>query len=373
MVAIKRSHITVERDRHGNRRYYFRKGHGARVRMREEPGSEEFDRRYHELVRNAQTAQPRQGQAKAGTFACLCQTYMGSAEFRALDPRTQYVRRQILDHIFAEPIVPGSTKVVADCPLAKFTSKSVRAIRDRKRDAPEAANARVKAIRAVYKWALEPGSEVEGIAANPAVGVPSLAPKRKGGFPPWEPENIAQYEQFHPVGTKARLALDLLRYTGVRRADAIRLGRQHVRNGTLSFVAHKGRNKSPVQVDLPITPALQASLDAGPVGDMVFLVTNQGKAYTHGGFGNWLRRQCKMAGIVGRSAHGVRKAAATLAAENGATVHELMAMFAWVTLKQAERYTRAADRKRLSANAAHLLSSSEGERKSLTKIPNTAK
>lgn len=52
-----------------------------------------------------------------------------------------------------------------------------------------------------------------------------------------------------------------------------------------------------------------------------------------------------------KSAHGRRKAAATRAADNGATAHALMAIFGWIDIKEAEIYTRAADRKRLAARA----------------------
>jgi hypothetical protein len=51
----------------------------------------------------------------------------------------------------------------------------------------------------------------------------------------------------------------------------------------------------------------------------------------------------------------LRKAGATLAAENGASIHELMAIFGWLTMKETERYTQAARRKRLAKNAGHLL------------------
>jgi integrase len=57
------------------------------------------------------------------------------------------------------------------------------------------------------------------------------------------------------------------------------------------------------------------------------------------------------AGVLDKSAHGLRKTAATRAAENGATTHELMAIFGWVDIKEAEIYTRAANRKRLAAQA----------------------
>jgi integrase len=57
------------------------------------------------------------------------------------------------------------------------------------------------------------------------------------------------------------------------------------------------------------------------------------------------------AGVKDKSAHGLREAAATRAVENGATAHELMAIFGWIDIKEAEIYTRAADRKRLAAQA----------------------
>jgi integrase len=173
------------------------------------------------------------------------------------------------------------------------------------------------------------------------------------------------------TATKARLALDLLIYTGARRSDVIRLGRQNVKGQVLSFIAFKGRNKAPVQVDLPILAELAAALDVGPVGDMVFLVTEHGKPYTHAGFGNWFRRQCDEAGLKGRSAHGLRKAASVTAAENGATPHELQAIFGWKTLKEAERYTTAANRKDLAMRSPHLLSRADREQKSLTSSAQT--
>ena len=89
-------------------------------------------------------------------------------------------------------------------------------------------------------------------------------------------------------------------------------------------------------------------IDASPVGEMTFVVTDQGRPFTVAGFGNWFRERCNEAGLVHCSAHGLRKSAATVAAENGATAHELMAIFGWLTLQEAERYTRAAERKKLA-------------------------
>jgi integrase len=67
-------------------------------------------------------------------------------------------------------------------------------------------------------------------------------------------------------------------------------------------------------------------------------------------FGNWFRDACKAAGVPG-SAHGLRKAGATRAANNGATVAQLEAIFGWSGGGMASLYTRQADRTRLAKEA----------------------
>ena len=84
-------------------------------------------------------------------------------------------------------------------------------------------------------------------------------------------------------------------------------------------------------------------------------MTEYGKSFTAAGFGGWFRARCDEAGLHHCSAHGVRKAGATIAAENGATDRQLMALYDWTSEKQANVYTAAADRKRLAADAAKLI------------------
>jgi len=59
------------------------------------------------------------------------------------------------------------------------------------------------------------------------------------------------------------------------------------------------------------------------------------------------------------SAHGVRKIAATRAANSGATVAQLEAIFGWSGGTMASLYTREADRKRLAIEAMHKLAGNE--------------
>jgi integrase len=159
-----------------------------------------------------------------------------------------------------------------------------------------------------------------------------------------------------------RLALALLMLTGQRRSDITRLGRQHVRDGKLTFTQYKGRNRKPKRLTLPILPALQRILDASPCGEITFIVSDRGQPFRDSAFGNKFRGWCDQAGLHHCSAHGLRKAGATISAENGATSQQLMAIFGWSSLMMAELYTRAADQKRIAESAMHTLEPQEQNR-----------
>ncbi len=96
-------------------------------------------------------------------------------------------------------------------------------------------------------------------------------------------------------------------------------------------------------------PKLRAIIAAtATVGVKSFLVTQHGKPYTAPGFGNWFRAQCDAADCPDVSAHGLRKATARRLAEMGCSVHQIASITGHVTLKEVERYTKAADRKRMA-------------------------
>jgi hypothetical protein len=161
------------------------------------------------------------------TWSWLCLRYFAECtEYKLLDPRTQHVRRQILEATFDEPIRPGSDRRFADIPLQKMTTNEVRVLRDRKLSTPESANMRVKAMRQVFKWTV-----VNGYAPlNPAREVPYLRSASEG-FHTWTLDEIQQFEERHPIGTKAR-------------SDVIRFGKQHAKRGVLTFTQYKGRNRA---------------------------------------------------------------------------------------------------------------------------------
>jgi len=110
------------------------------------------------------------------------------------------------------------------------------------------------------------------------------------------------------------------------------------------------KSQDQVTVTIPILPVLQATLDAGPCGELAFICGTHGQPMTKEGFGNEFRKACRAAGVR-KSAHGLRKIGAQRAAENGATVNELEAIFGWSGGRMASHYTREADRVRLAKGA----------------------
>ena len=349
-----------DRDRHGNIRVYYRENGKKKVRLRAIPWSPEFMAEC-DRAKTATTNSVIRSNIKTGTWRWLCVRYFQEcADYKTLDPRTQHVRRLILESIFDEPIAPRSPKLFRDLPLSMMTADAVEVLRDRKLALPEAANSRVKAIRGVFNWAVKKkGSDGKPLVShNLAREVPYLKSKNPLGYHTWTIEEVRKFEARHPIGSKARLAHALILFTGQRRSDVIRFGRQNFQNGKITFTQFKGRNRKPKRLTLPILPALQRIIDASSCAEMTFLVNNFGRPFTAAGFGNWFRDRCVEAAVPGR-AHGLRKAGATIAANGGATAHQLLAIFGWETLKMAEVYTRAADQERLAEAGMHLLESQE--------------
>ena len=338
-------YLVEDMDRHGNVRIYVRR-HGRKVRIRELANVEGFMAAYRAALEPSRTDATGSHRATPSptSLRWLVQAYYACPEYLSLHESTRAKRRAILD---------GICEGHGDKPFARMETHHVRLqIRDPKAATPEAANGRVKALRQAFRWAVEVGHAT----ANPARDVPMLASNNPDGFHTWTREEVRQYEERHPSGTKARLAMALFLYTGVRISDAVLLGRQMERDGALCFTEEKNRANKPKHREVPILPILRAELNASPSGHLAYLVTEHGRPYASPkAFGNRFKSWCRQASLPHCTAHGLRKAGATFAAEQGATEHQLMAIFGWDSPKQAALYTRAADRKRLTADAMPLV------------------
>jgi integrase len=201
----------------------------------------------------------------------------------------------------------------------------------------------VKKLRGLMQFAV-----AEGFRASDPTQDLKAPTKKSAGFHTWTDAEIEQFESHHPTGSKARLALALLLYTAQRRGDVVRMGRQYVRNSAIAV----RQQKTGAALDIPIHPELHRVLDATAIGNLTFLVSERGEPFSAPRFGNWFRERCREAGLPkGCSAHGLRKAAARRLAEAGCTAHEIAAMTGHASLREIERYTKAADQLRLARGA----------------------
>jgi hypothetical protein len=108
---------------------------------------------------------------------------------------------------------------------------------------------------------------------------------------------------------------------------------------------------------------LKNVLDVSPLGTKTYLETEYGVPFTSNGFGGWFRDRCDEADLHACTAHGLRRAGATFAAENGATVSQLMAIFGWATAKQAVHYVEEANQPKIAGSAMHLIVANDGVNK----------
>ena len=197
-------------------------------------------------------------------------------------------------------------------------------------------------MRGLFHWAVDVGLA----KIDPTQDVKMVKQKIEG-FHVWTDDEVSAFETRWPIGTRERLAFDVLLYTGLRRGDAIRLGPEHVRGGIFRIRTEK----SGVDVVAPLLPPLRHSISAGPSGDLTFIVGEKGQPFSKGGFSNWFKTACEAAGVPG-SPHGLRKVGANRAAHAGATNAELKALFGWTTEAMPSLYTKGAERERLAMSGS---------------------
>lgn len=334
--------ITEDTDERGNVRIYVRKRKGKKIRLRSIPGTPEFMAEYKEALGRLEKSSPVE-RLQTGSLKWLVAHYQQSGVWAGLEASTQDVRRRILDEV---------CETKGSLPYAGLLPRHIRSMRDEKHETPHAADNRLKALSAMFKWAVE----ADLMSVNPCRDVQRNR-QESDGFYTWTHDDLLQYMEKHPANTRAGLALALLLWVGVRRSDLVKLGPpMESRDGTLiRFPKTKGKKRKPLMIEVPIEPELRAVLDQHPKPRIYYIETEYGRAFTANGFGNKFKKWCVEAGLPHCTAHGVRKGGATLRAEGGATDYQLMGLYGWANPKEAAPYTKKANRKRLAAEASKLL------------------
>lgn len=339
MDAMKQKLPYVNRhvNRHGAVYWFFRARHGQRIRLYGEYGSKEWLDCYNAALAGIAKPVPPATKASRGTLRWLVDNWKRSSDWAQSKPATQKQRDNILLHVL---------KKSGDRAVEDITTSDIRAGRENRQATPHAANNFLKTLRALFRWA----KEAQLVDADPTREVKLFKVKGEG-FKPWTMEDIVAYRNRWPLGTRERLALELLINTGLRRSDLVRVGRQHVRDQIIYIRA--GKNQ--VELYIPILPRLSEAIAAGPIGEMSYLASQYGRPLTPESFTNVFKGWCREAGVQGKSAHGVRKLAATNLANAGGSEQELQALFGWTTNTMSAIYTREANRKKQALQAAFKL------------------
>jgi hypothetical protein len=218
---------------------------------------------------------------------------------------------------------------------------------------PGAASDLLKAFGCIYRQA--------GLA-NPLAGFARPAKKNALGHHSWEEHEIEQYRAFWPLGTVARLALEIFLYTALRCSDARRVGPGSkpatlTPDGKIKLTQQKlQRFGERAIVKIPVHARLQEAIDAmgstGAVVDLAkarafkdqatWLVDAKGEMYRNGtalsdAFGRW----CDKAGLKHCRAHGLRKACAKRLIEAGVTPADAAAITGHLDLQELMYYAAA--------------------------------
>lgn len=353
--ARRSGYVSAYRDRHGVLRWRFRKPGLPQSQTREQFGTEAWWI-WYAAADSARKVEVGEKRTLPGSLSAVAVAYYASADFKRLAPVTQKTYRNIIDRF---------RDSAGALPVAKITAANVRKWVDNRADRPAAANTFLKVFRALMRFAIER----DMVKADPTVGVRPVK-NQTDGHHTWTEAEIATYEAHWKLGTRERLAFDLLLYTAQRSGDVRQMGPQHVLDGHV--VVRQEKTATPLEI--PIHPRLSASIAAYDSGHLIFIATQHGDPYTARGFGNWFTDSAKAAGLpAGRTAHGLRKAAARRLAEAGCTSHQIAAITGHKTLKEVERYTRAAAQKALAASAMERVNVGTDEEQTRLTLPDTVR
>ncbi len=324
-------------DRHGNPRWYYRRRGYPLTPLPGMPWTPEF-MAAHEAASKGQPLEIGKAMTKPGTIAALIVSYYKSPDFTGLKPTTQKTYRNILERFREDD---------GDKRVAMLQRQHVQKLVNDRGDVPTAANRLLQLMHLLMRHAVETGLRRD----DPTIGVRKVREKA-GGFTTWEEHHIAAFLDHHKPGTRAYSALTLLLYTGQRRGDVVKLGRQNLRDGFLGLV----QGKTGQEVHIPLHRDLAALIDTLPADAPAFLTGERGKPLTPEAFTNWFRQMVKDAGLPdGLSPHGLRKAACRRLAEAGCSPHEIMSISGHKTLAEVTRYTVAASRKGMAERAVAAL------------------
>jgi integrase/recombinase XerD len=371
MAEIKFWRVNSFYDRHGRLRHVCRIPGKKAFTLPGRPGSVEFMEAYQEALGDeALKVEIGNKNTKPGTLNEAIVKYYKSERFtEGLAAETQKMRRAILERFRA--MCGASGQSYGEKRIAHLREDDIKVLM--KPMTRHAQKNWLKAMRGLMAFALAENPPL--IKSDPTKGIKVAKPFKKSmGFKSWLEPQVEQYRQHHPLGTTARLALELLLNIAARRYDAHVIGPQNViisnKDGLkkLCWRPHKTLRTTGKMLKIKMLPSLQAALDAMPKPErgtevpLAFLTNDYGKPFASAAaFGNKFADWCKAAGLKpvlcedgkvrNYRAHGLRKAALRALAHARATLPELMAVSGHASPEELLKYIEEVEQEDMADNA----------------------
>jgi integrase len=329
MAVLKLKFVNEYVDRTGKLRRYFRRG-STRGSLPGDVGSEEFMAAYRSYLANEKPAPT--SVKLSGSLGLLITEYYGSRPFQNIKPSSRQIYRYVL-----EPLAKAHghrTPQITHKQAAKL-------IQDIGTTRPGMANLTKSVLQKLFKYAVKAGWRDD----NPIIGIERF---KSGEHHTWTEGELKAFGNRWPLGTRERLAYALLLYTGQREGDVAKMKRADIVGGELHII----QQKHGAELYLPVVPELVQAMRACPANGLTLFGRKDGRPMSRAGIYQLMKAAIREAGLPAKCVpHGLRKATMRRLAEAGKTEKQIAAVSGHKTLREIERYTKAADQRKLARDA----------------------
>ena len=324
-------YVDEYRDRTGIVRRYFRKGGKRLGSLPGAIGSGEFMTAYAAFL--AEKPKAAKMTLHADSLGKLIIDFYGSRMFTERKPSTRQLYRYALDPLAKEHGHRSASTMTAE--HAEKIINKIGALR------PGMGNLTRAVMRRVMQFAVKTRLRKD----NPMLGIDAF---KVGSHHTWTDAELKKFEDKWRLGTRQRLAYALLLYTGQRVGDVAKMNRADVVDGQIHVV----QQKTGSEVWIPIHEELQRAMKAYHAKGLTLVGDANGRPIKRAALSALMRSAIKNANLPSRCvSHGLRKAAMRVLAENDATANQIASISGHKTLKEVERYTKAADQKKMARAA----------------------
>lgn len=331
MAKLDLKYVDEYRDRTGKVRRYFRKGGRRFGTLPGEVGSQEFMTAYAAFL--AEKPAAANVTVHEDSLAKLVIDFYGCRLFTERKPSTRQLYRYALD-----PLVQAHGHRSASTMTAADAEKIINKIGAER---PGMGNLTRAVLRRVFQFAVKQKRRAD----NPMLGIEAF---KVGEHHTWTDAELRKFETKWRIGTRQRLAYALLLYTGQRVGDVAKMTRGDIADGLIHVV----QQKTGAEIWIPIHPDLQMTMKAWPAKGLTLIGDANGRPLKRAALSFLMRAAIKDSGLPSRCvSHGLRKAAMRRLAESDATANQIASISGHKTLKEVERYTKAADQKKMARQA----------------------